>query len=315
MNKRVFSIVFSVGCLAAVLSCSDEYPGEDYSLSLDGNQVVIVEPEEDFIKDLKVDLDTIPSRGGQQKVTFSSNTNWTVLNEAEWLHASRNMGANNGEIVFSAEDYPSIHPRKTTTYIITLTGQRIHFTTVQAARYLRLSEEELTFTGASSEQVVTVDTDSPGYRLSDNYGWIHHEAKDGKITIRVDANTGEEERLGQVVVSMDGLLEGESYSRTITVKQQGRTADPEPDQHGAVGGSGYGDDSDLNPKDPDQHGTVGGSGYGEDSDLNPKDPDQHGTVGGEGYGEDSDLNPKEPADDSTVDGDDYDEDEDWTPGK
>lgn len=194
---------------------------------------VVIEQDGKYFTVNPTSLPTIPSTGGAHKVSIVTNERWVATSHSSWITLTPNSGQGDATVEIKAGDNPSINMRKDTTVITPTNLQAIKVVTVQAARYLRVNVNGISFfaKGGMSD-LITVETDGT-FEISTENDWLTIN-QDGK-TFMVTAQNyeGNTKREGVVDVKLMGLAEGESYKITIPVTQLAKGAsfvvNPVPD--------------------------------------------------------------------------------------
>ena len=202
----------------------------------------------------------LPSTGGSYQLTIASDDSWTVSKKAAWLTVSPSSGTGTIEVTATAADNPSVNARKDTVAITPSYAKPVRAVILQDARYLQVDTRDIYFyyRGGTSDPV-TVDTDG-SYTVTASESWLTIQQNGKTFTVTATENTTADKREGKVVVSLTGLVAGESKTIEIPVVQLVKRQGPDkdgfsPDEDWSeVGGSsafkvtvtGYDDDSDWN---------------------------------------------------------------------
>ncbi len=169
-------------------------------------------------------LDVTPSNqsvayaAGNTTFSVTSNTNWTVSDDASWLSASPSSGSNNGTITATYTDNTNTTQRLGT---ITITGGGITrtVTVTQAAVPFSLtvtpSDRPVSYTAGNTTFSVTSNTN---WTVSDDATWLSASpssgSNNGTITATYTDNTNTTQRLGTITITGGGI------TRTVTVTQE-----------------------------------------------------------------------------------------------
>lgn len=94
-NFKFLSWAF-LACTLSLMACSDE------------PEV----PEPDPVINVEEISESIPAEGGKLTVNITSNTNWNISTDVDWITISPTMGTGNGKIEFSATANESYDPRQ-----------------------------------------------------------------------------------------------------------------------------------------------------------------------------------------------------------
>lgn len=163
---------------------------------------------------------SIPSTGGKHKVTISSNTTWTAtVSEPSWMHLSQSSGQGDIDVTLTADDNPSTDTRTNTTEFKAASISRsFRIVTTQAARYLKVDMESLTFLNVGGERPVCVSTDGTYEARVAEGNWIKLRQEGNVIYISAERNETGSQRSGKVIVSLTDLKSG-SLTKDIVVVQ------------------------------------------------------------------------------------------------
>lgn len=205
-------------------------------------------------------FNALPSTGGSHQLTIASDDSWTASKKAAWLSVSPSSGTGTIEVTATAADNPSVNARKDTVAITPSYAIPVRAVILQDARYLKVDTRDIYFyyRGGTSDPV-TVDTDG-SYSVTASDTWLTIRQNGKTFTVTATENTTADKREGKVVVSLTGLVAGESKTIEIPVVQRVKSQGPgkdgfSPDEDwSVVGGSsafkvtvtGYDDDSDWN---------------------------------------------------------------------
>jgi hypothetical protein len=154
------------------------------------------------------------SSSGNNTVNVSSNSSWTVNDDASWITVSQTSGSNNATLTISVSNNSGAKRNGTVTVSGCNTTKTI--TVIQAGTCsLSLSKPSLDFTSSSGNNTVNVSSNS-SWTVNDDASWITVSQTSGSnnatLTISVSNNSGAE-RSGTVTVS------GCNTTKTITVIQ------------------------------------------------------------------------------------------------
>ncbi len=168
----------------------------------------------------------IPNTAGSNTFTITSNTAWSISDNASWLTVSPTSGSNNSTITVSATENVSTVARSAT---VTITGTGVSpdktVTITQAGAPLQLSVSTTAISvGAAANSNNTFGiTSNTSWTVSGNKTWlsIAPASGSGNETITVTATTANntvDPRTATVTVLGTGGL-----TRTVTVTQSGVT--------------------------------------------------------------------------------------------
>ncbi len=174
---------------------------------------------------LSVSVNTLNMDAGENSIaTFSitSNIDWNVSSNQPWLLADNATGSNNGAIVLTATENPSITPR---TAIITVSGNGITSKTIsvtQAASPAQLSVSVNTLDiDASENSMATFGiTSNIGWNVSSDQPWLLADSvtgsNNGTIVLTATENPSASPRSAIITVSGNDLA-----AQIITITQKG----------------------------------------------------------------------------------------------
>ena len=166
---------------------------------------------------------TFSSHGGTHGLSITTNNDatWTAESGASWLTLSETSGTGNANLVLTAADNPSIHERKAEVTFIPEHLKPMKFTVTQAARYLTATATSLTFfSNGGTSEVVTVNTDATYTITSSNPEWLTIQETGNTFTATATNNDTGAVRSGTITINMTELVEGESFSLPLMVKQE-----------------------------------------------------------------------------------------------
>ncbi len=160
----------------------------------------------------------------QGSFTVTSNTNWTITDDASWLTVSPSNSSNNGTVTVTAtSSNTSPNPR---TAIVTVSGTGVSSKTVTVtqngiALNLSVSTTSLSLIATSNSQSSFSVTSNTSWGVSDNVSWLTVSpasgANNGNVTVTATSgNTSSSSRTATVTVSGSGV-----DPKSITVTQLG----------------------------------------------------------------------------------------------
>ncbi len=155
-----------------------------------------------------------------KQIEVNSNTNWIVASLPEWLTASTMTGNRTRTITLTTQRNPNTSVRSGKVRIEKEGVSLFAYVDVlQEGIDLSVDQNNLQFTDKASSQDVVINTVAEWSALSLD-GWIHLSRSSGigksTLTISVDENTEENQRIGSVKITAAGL------SQIINVTQQGK---------------------------------------------------------------------------------------------
>lgn len=269
----------------------------------------------------------IGSTGGGVSISVATNDSWTAAFDGEtapdWLSLSATSGSGTAEITVTAADNPSVNSRSAALIVATPHGQSVRVIVSQAPRRLTVSASRVMLLSKGGTSVpVMVNTDGK-YKIESEGDWFTVAAVEGGFTVTAGANPTDQNRTGNVIVSLTDLKEGSLKlivpvvqtvsgatflktpytpdsnwnfeNGTLTLTLSGYGADEDWNQNVdavlKVVMTGYTDDHNWNNTNYGA-GTIGRTDFGEDKDHD-KSHGTGGSVGRGDYGNDSDWNPQE----------------------
>lgn len=158
--------------------------------------------------------------GGSQELSILSNTSWTVSSTPSWITVSPSNGEGNGKIQVTAEDNPNTASRSGVIHI-TQNGLSIDVAVVvtQSGKTFDINTTVLNFEDKQETQTVNILTDGT-WSAQTNDSWItlspSSASGNSTLSITVSENTEDNERTGQVLVTMG------DKSATVNVVQKGK---------------------------------------------------------------------------------------------
>ncbi len=220
------------------------------------------------------------SKGGVVTLSFETNETWTAKfnNTPNWVNLSSNKGEGSAELVITVVDNPSVNKRSTQLIIETPLGQALCVPITQAARYLTVDTQSLTFFSKSSSVDITIDTDG-AFEVTTSENWLQVKDNGNIITITVDENESDEDRQATITISLSDLVDG-NLSVTIPVIQIGKV--------GGFTWESYGDDVDWDASSQ-SNSIITIIGFGVDKDWG-KEGTPSFTVSKTGYSDDLNWN-------------------------
>lgn len=216
-----FCSLLFLALLGLNVSCSREDSGDTPEPAPEPTPEITIPTGEDQVP-------VITDAGGEVTLKFTSATNWTLTINAGWVKTQVSTGKGGDQIVML-----TILPNETTDErqaIVTVQSgnvkRAITITQKQKdALTLTMREQEMDATGGSFSIEVKSNIEFE-VRISDET-WIHrieNRALDTHtLSFLVDINESMEERVGEIVISGNGLKE------TFTISQEGEVSD-EPEE-------------------------------------------------------------------------------------
>jgi hypothetical protein len=159
----------------------------------------------------------VSNSAGSTTFSISSNSSWTVSDDASWLTVSPASGSNNGTITANFTENSSTSQRVGT---ITINGGGLTKTVTvsQASASLSLtvspSVRQVSFTSGSTTFSISSNTT---WTVSDNASWLTVSpasgSNNGTINANFTENSSTSQRVGTITINGGGL------TRTVTVSQ------------------------------------------------------------------------------------------------
>ena len=154
---------------------------------------------------------------GIQSFAVTSNTDWTVSKDAEWINISPLSGSGNGTVTVTYEENQNTYQRLGT---ITITGGGITRTmTVSQDAHpfvLDISEENISV-GYGSGNTTFAVTSNTDWTVNKDAEWINvspsNGSGDGTVAVTYEENPNTVQRSGTITVTGGGI------TRTVTVTQ------------------------------------------------------------------------------------------------
>ena len=154
---------------------------------------------------------------------IKSNTSWKInTNNISWLKVDPVLGSNDGVVTVTAtEENTGKDAREATITVFGDGGLTATVTVTQPGKgpFLVVSTNNITFSPSAETVNVTVNSNTSWTVTTSNDSWLKVSPTKGSnnvvITVGVDANNEEEQRMASITVSADGL------TQIITVTQEG----------------------------------------------------------------------------------------------
>ena len=155
-------------------------------------------------------------------VNVTSNVNWTVASEADWLTPSRLEGFSNGTINVAVTNNPSINKREGTLLFNATNKPAMRLAFIQPGRTLSVDTELIVISSKGGDsQVVKVASDGEfEVTTSDSWITVNRQLGVNTFTVTVQELASESTRSGKVEIRLTGVPLGEgTLTRTVTVTQ------------------------------------------------------------------------------------------------
>ena len=160
------------------------------------------------------------------EISIATNANWTVESNAEWLHVSPTNGHGNEKITVNADINPSIKQRNAKVRISTNTNlSPIELNITQKGQSFTVSSENLSYTSKGGTNSITVTSDCESFDVVSLPSWLTKSNgsttsnQSTRISFTAPEYFGEQERRGEIIISLKNLSNGEKYERKINVAQ------------------------------------------------------------------------------------------------
>lgn len=160
------------------------------------------------------------------EISIATNANWTVEPNADWLHISPANGHGNERITVSADINPSIKQRNAKVRIsINTILSPIELNITQKGQSFTVSSEDLSYTTKGGTNSITVTSDCESFEVESFPSWLTKSNgsttndQSTRISFTAPEYSGEQERRGEIIISLKNLPDGEKYERKINVVQ------------------------------------------------------------------------------------------------
>lgn len=180
------------------------------------------------------------SGGGNQNLSITSNTAWTVSDTVNWITVAPASGSNNGTVVVTCSPNTSTTSR-TTTISVAGTGASTSTVTVTQAGApfsLGVSPTSLNFTAEGGTNTFAI-TSNTSWTLGDTLSWISLStgagSNNGVITVTCAPNTTSAVRTGMIIV-FGTLVPIQSVTVTQAAASTSLTVSPASLSFAAAGG-------------------------------------------------------------------------------
>ncbi len=160
---------------------------------------------------------SVTNTSGSTAFTITSNTDWTVIDDASWLTVSPSSGNNNGTITATYTENTTTSQRVGT---ITVTGggitETVTVTQSATAFTLTVTPSNQSVTNASGSTAFTVESNTE-WTVIDDATWLtvspENGPGNGAIIATYEENTTTAQRVGTITITGGGI------TRTVTVTQ------------------------------------------------------------------------------------------------
>ena len=223
-------------------------------------QTILVSQKAHYLTLTPTQFDALPSTGGSHELTVGTDDSWKATTNASWIALSPESGTGDIVVTATVADNPSINSRRETVNITPSYATEVKAVILQNARYMTVNTHDIYFfyDGGESDPV-EVTTDGT-YSVTTSDSWLTIRQNGNTFTVTATENTTAEKREGKVVVSLTGLVEGESKVIEIPVVQRIKSQGPGKDD--------FTPDEDWSVVAGDSHFTITMSRFGNDEDWN-----------------------------------------------
>ena len=223
-------------------------------------QTILVSQKAHYLTLTPTQLDALPSTGGSHELTIGTDDSWKATTKASWITLDPKSGTGDIVVTATVADNPSINSRRETVNITPSYATAVKAVILQDARYLTVNTHDIYFfyRGGESDPV-KVTTDGT-YSVTTSDSWLTIKQNGNTFTVTATENTAAEKREGKVVVSLTGLVEGESKVIEIPVVQRMKNQGPSKED--------FTPDEDWSVVAGDPHFTITMSRFGNDEDWN-----------------------------------------------
>ena len=163
---------------------------------------------------------TFQAQGGTLDLSVQSNTTWEITSVPSWLTVDPLKGEGDGKVKFTAKENPNTANRSAVVHL-TQAGLSLDLpiTITQAGKSFDITTTVLNFSDKQETQSVDIKTDGT-WSATTGQTWITlsptSATGNSKLQVTVAENTGDNERTGEVTVTMG------DRTATIGVVQQGK---------------------------------------------------------------------------------------------
>lgn len=246
----------------------------------DTEQTILVTQKAHYLTITPTQFDALPSTGGSHELTIGTDDSWKAITNASWITLNPESGTGDIIVTATAADNPSINDRKDTVHIQPSYATPVKAVILQSARYMTVNTHDIYFfyKGGESEPI-EVTTDG-SYSVTTPNDWLKIKENGKTFTVTATENTTDEKREGKVVVSLTGLVAGESKTIEIPVVQRINSQGPGKDD--------FSPDEDWSVVGGDSHFTISIIRYDNDEDWNLSVGGSAFKVTISGFGDESD---------------------------
>lgn len=195
----------------------------------DREQTILVTQKAHYLTITPERIDALPSTGGSHEFSIGTDDTWKATTKASWLSLTPVEGSGDIVVTATAADNPSINSRKDTVLVTPTYATPVKAVILQDARYMTVNTHDVYFfyRGGESDPI-EVNTDG-SYTVTTPDSWLTIKQNGKTFTVTATENTTNEKREGKVVISLTGLVEGESKVIEIPVVQRIKSNGPDKD--------------------------------------------------------------------------------------
>lgn len=158
---------------------------------------------------------------GSKSFAFSTDGNWSVAKDVDWISLDKQTGKGNATIVVSVQENMTLSDRSGSINL-TIADQTYRINVYQECKYLTLSSSAFDFTSATGHTTIAIASNTKwSVSVRNNPNWLIATPTSGngnaEITIGVSENNTPTERSGVVEVEIPGV-----HTYIINVKQSGK---------------------------------------------------------------------------------------------
>ena len=243
-------------------------------------QTILVTQKSHYLTLTPNKFDALPSTGGAHQLTIGTDDSWKTSKKASWLTVSPASGSGDIVVTATAADNPSVNARKDTVHITPSYATPVKAVILQNARYLTVNTHDIYFFYIGGESDPVEVTTDGSYTVTTPDSWLSIKQSGKTFTVTATENTTEDKREGKIVVSLTGLVAGESKVIEIPVVQRMKRNGPSKDD--------FSPDEDWSVVGGDSHFTISIVSFGSDENWNLGVGASAFKVTLTGYDEDSD---------------------------
>ena len=226
----------------------------------DTEQTILVTQKAHYLTLTPTQFDALPSTGGSHELTIGTDDSWKASTNASWITLNPESGTGDIVVTATAADNPSINTRKDTVSISTSYLTPVKAVILQNARYLTVNTESINFFYLGGESDPVEVTTDGSYTVTTPDSWLTIKQNGKTFTVTASENTTDKEREGKIVVSLTGLVDGETKVIELLVYQRIKSQGPTKDD--------FSPDEDWSITAGDSHFTITITRFESDEDWN-----------------------------------------------